>query len=591
MKKNSKRRGSALVLALVVAILAAGIGGAFLALSAWNSKKQFNFNQGDDCQQICDAGLEMARAALLQWKNGDIDVVPPGGALSPDCYAWNKVFRYCATNDAGGMGVTADADAIRADAMARFKKGNAANTWAYAADNTYTYDNKTTNTTTTIGSIGSSTSTAIGQGVADLFCINRRYGKGCFHLSLKNNTGDRHGDGVDNQVPSSGNPWRFDPPQSSSVTDPATGVTTTTPIYAGDVDTTGGADWTLPVNWGTGSGRFDPMIDGDGMAILTVTATLPDGTQRQIEVLLGFPFKAGGPMNAIQDNGDIDMSGAFQVQGTLGNVFANGNITGTGSNQANVSGNVSAAGSTSGLKMNNAPAGGVKSGVDPINIDPIDVTEYLNSPKYSDLRNNMYVLNADGTVDLHKGGSFYQGTSIPSGLSWSKAQGWGISGKTAPPEAVYYINGDFKMTGQGNAPAYQMTIIATGSVELGGNSQFTAAHTFDSSGTVTTTSTGQLVVAGADIKLSGTGVSGDDQYKGSFWANEQVDIQGTFSLNGSITGANATDTPGSAVSSKSKLSDPDLVIGGTPTITYNGGGSIVRQSADHLDLKMLNKLK
>jgi len=139
----------------------------------------------------------------------------------------------------------------------------------------------------------------------------------------------------------------------------------------------------------------------------------------------------------------------------------------------------------------------------------------------------------------------------------------------------------------------KMTIIATGSVELGGNSKFEAARyqVAGSNPPVYEESNGQLVVAGADIKLAGNGVVGDTQYKGSFWANEQVKIQGTFDMNGSITGANATDTPGSAVSSQSQLSDPDLTIGGTPTIIYNGGGSIITNNVDHLNVHGIHRTR
>jgi hypothetical protein len=470
------------------------------------------------------------------------------------------------------MGAVASADVIREDALDKF--GNPA-LWYYVPDRTYL---PLTTNSTTIGTAGLPNSSAIGQGIQDLFGVNRRYGKGAFHLAMRNNVGDIHGDGIDHGVPPCGNSWRMDPPQFQTVY--VNGSPTNSQVYPGD-----------PVNGF--SGTFDPMIDGDGQAILIVTATLPDGTCRQMEVFLAYPFTSGGPTNAIQDNGDISMQGNFRVQGTLGNVFANGNITGNGSNNATVSGGINAAGSNT-VSMQNTPAGGINSGVSPIPIEPIDVTQFLTDPKHSRLRENMFVLNANGTYAKMSGTTAVPQTLPAAPVGW-KFQGnkWVTAGSTPPKEAVYYINGDFTQTGAG--PDMQMTIIATGSVELGGNSKFTAAHYNDPITGLPSTnpldSTGQLVVAGADIKLTGNGIVGGVQYDGSFFANEQVVIRGTFDMNGSITGANSTDTPGSAVSSTSSLSDPDLTIGGTPTIIYNGGGSIIQQNVDHLNVRGIHRTR
>jgi hypothetical protein len=209
MKKNSKRRGSALLIAVVVVVLVAGLSGAFLTLTVRNSDLHFKQNQGDDAQQICDAGIEMARAALLKWRNlDDNEVIPPEVAKNPACYSWNKIFLHCQTVDGPtptGMGTSANPDVIKADAVARFKS----KVWAITADNSYNY--VSTNLAATIGDPGPNDSTLIGSGITELFGVNRRYGKGAFHLILKNNQPDTHGDGIDNASPPSGNPWQFDP--------------------------------------------------------------------------------------------------------------------------------------------------------------------------------------------------------------------------------------------------------------------------------------------------------------------------------------------------------------------------------------------
>ena len=574
MKKISKQRGSALLIAVVIVILTAGIAGAFFALSAKSSKDTFLRNQTDDAQQICDAGMEMARAALLNWRNGDPDPVPPASMIPANRYSWNKLFAYCALYDAAnkGLGTTADPDVIRADALAKFKDVSG-KSWAYSGDQTgYNYDKA--NTPASLGTISSSVAAATSynsfeQPIQDLFCINRRYGKGAFHLAFKNNTGDLHGDGIDHQDPPSGNAWGNDGKVSSTTFNTSTGQWVTTVTWTGDT--------------ANGAGTFDPMIDGDGQAILVVTATLPDGTCHQVEVLLSYPFKGNKIGGAINDNGDINMQGAFNILGSQGSVWANGNITGNGSAQANISGSVNAAGDASGLTMNNKPAGGVNSKVDPIPIAPVNIPDYLSDPKYKAYQDKMIVLHADGTTTYLNGTKVSLPLTLKNG-TWQPSNG---NTKTMPPmptNVVLYAEGGFQMTGQGNTAPYNFSVIATGSIELGGNSAFIGAT--DSLGKPL----GPLAIAGADIKLSGNGYAGV-QFQGNMFANEQIAIKGTFSLEGSITGANAADTPGSIVSSTSQLSDPDLTIGGTPTIVYNGGGSLVKPDADHLDVKTLHKTR
>jgi hypothetical protein len=582
MKKSSSRRGSALILAVVMVVLVAGLGGAFLAVTVWRTKDQNRRTESAEAQQICDSGLELARGALLQWRNLEqtpaYDIRPPGVAIDPQNYSWNKIFLYCAQQETlnPGMGTTADPDVIKKDALARFKNVGSPTQWAYGPDNTnggYNYD--TTNTPMSITSAG--TGTTIGQGIKDLFCINRRYGKGVLHIAMKNDTGDIHGDGVDNGFPASGNPWKLDPPQYNSLTSPPTQV------YAGDPVTVAPVTMSFPSGTYTGSGQADPLIDGNGQAILIITATLPDGTQHQIEVLLGFPFQPGGPVNAIQDNGNINMTGAFTVTGTLGNVHANGNISGNGGGQANVSGMVGASG-TNTLTMNNPPPGGIKAGVDTVPINPVDVSQFISpTGKYANtpLQANMTVFHKDGTVTNVAGTPL----ATPAGFSYSPASGttlatWSMGPNTTTTAGAYYFDGNFSATGNGNGGVHEMTIIASGSVDIGGNAQFKAYSGGND----------QLIIAGADIFMHGTGTTGGAQYTGTAFANEQVKIVGNFTLNGSITGANATDTPGSLVTSQSSVS-PDLTLNGTPTVTYDGMGSLIQQSVDHLDLKGLRRTR
>jgi hypothetical protein len=576
MRKSSARNGSALILAVVVVILAAGLGGAFWSMSIHSAKNSQRLTDDAEAQMIADAGLEMARAAMVKWRNDDPYKKEGQSIPTPVAaqYSWNKVFQHCIDSEAPkvGMGVNASADVIREDALSRL---SGSVDWVYGPDRTANGYNVVTTNHTVFGMTDKAV-TSIDSCIQDLFCINRRYGKGAFHLSMRNNTGDLHGDGIDNSRPPSGNPWFFDQAQTQTTVDPVTGTTTTTTVYPGDPSD-------------GYSGTFSPVIDGDGQAILTITATLPNGTCRQIEVFVSFPFVGGGPVNAIQDNGDIRMQGNFNILGQLGRVFANGNVTGNGSAGANVSQSVSAAGDASGLSMSNPPPGGIQSGAPPIDIQPVNMDTFLDpaDTKYAEVRQNMFELRKDGTVRKWTGGIATPYVGLVPGLKYmsgNQTEPWKVMDSSQILDAAYWVEGNFSVQGNNTGTATKMTILATGSVDMQGSAMYTSATS-----AVTGQPLEQLIVAGADVRLRGTATSGLN-YTGAIFANEQVAISGTFNMNGSITAANVTDSPLSAVTSNTSVA-PDLTVQGTPTITYNGGGSIIKQETDHLNVRGLHRTR
>jgi hypothetical protein len=572
MRKNSAKNGSALVLAVVVVILAAGLGGAFWSMSIHSAKSSQRLTDEAEAQMICDAGLEVARAALVKWRNGDpyvkYDFANPGNTPPVQAatkYSWNKIFQHAYDADTVkmGMGRVASPDVIREDALNRL---NGSATWAYGPDNTANGYNPITTNVTQFG-MTDKTTDQVDQAIKDVFCQNRRYAHGAYHLSMRNNDGDKHGDGIDHGKPSTGNPWLLDGP--ATVTDLQTGTITT--LYPGDPD--------------LGPLSISPVIDGDGQAILTVTATLPNGTCRQIEVFLSYPYVGGGPSNAIQDNGDIRLSGNFKVLGQLGKVHANGNVTGNGSSGAQVSQSITASGGTSGLTMQNPPPGGIQSGVPPVPINPVNMDEFLDPTmtKYDDVRKNMFELRKDGTVRKWTNGVAAPWIGPVPGLNHTNnaAEPWKLdTGNNALPlqDAAYWIEGNFSISGSDNGTVTKMTILATGSVDMQGNAQYTSASGLE-----------QLIVAGADVRLRGTATSGLN-YTGAIFANEQIAVSGTFNMNGSITAANVTDSPLSAVTSNTTIA-PDLTVQGTPTIIYDGGGSIIKQNTDHVNVKGLHRTR
>jgi hypothetical protein len=200
----------------------------------------------------------------------------------------------------------------------------------------------------------------------------------------------------------------------------------------------------------------------------------------------------------------------------------------------------------------------------------------------------MYELRKDGTyrqwtngtaggwIDVKNGGAAPKGFKLTNSSTepWTLATG---GSAVVPNDAAYWIEGNFTADSTLSTPI-AMTILATGSVDMKGNAMF-----------VQSTGLEQLIVAGADVRLRGTATSGLN-YTGAIFANEQVAVSGTFNMNGSITAANSTDSPLSAVTSNTSVA-PDLTVQGTPTITYNGGGSIIKQTADHLNVKGLHRVR
>jgi hypothetical protein len=468
--KDKKRRGSALLLAVIIVVIITGIGGAILSEVLIRGNRQNSIMRADEALSICDAALEMARCALLEWRNHD-----PVNDTNPQDYAWNQIFQYCLTKDQSspGMGTSANATVIAQNAVAQFKSGAL--------------------------KVGDPTGSTLPTSYQQLFCVQRPYGKGAYYLVLRNNA-DFYGNGIDDN--NDGDSWDPDTPAEVA------------------------------------AHLSSPVIDGDRKAELIITATLPGGVVRQVEVLVEYPARKYSPAAALLDAGTINMQGSFDVLGQKGVVQANQDMTGNGGN-ATVSVSVNASGSAANFKMNNVPPGGINSGVAPASIPQIDLStqagidSFLNSPGVAPFQKDIVMFDAQGNATMFGGGTPPQGSTAAAFGFSVKGGTFSLAGKTAPPAQIYFFNGNVSMTGQGNNAPYNMSIIATGSVTMAGNAAF-SAYT-DPSGN----QTGTLIVAGQDLDLGGTGGAtgsaiiggtGTPQYSGVALAVEQIKIHGNFSM-------------------------------------------------------------
>jgi hypothetical protein len=99
MRIRRRDSGSAIILAIVIVIMAAGIGGAFLAESVFRSKTQHKEIEAEETVLMCDAALERARRALYYYRKSSL-------------WTWNEILAYCSTRDKNGIQILQDYKAL-----------------------------------------------------------------------------------------------------------------------------------------------------------------------------------------------------------------------------------------------------------------------------------------------------------------------------------------------------------------------------------------------------------------------------------------------------------------------------------------------
>lgn len=267
MKKKSSDRGSALLMAIVVVLIAAGVGSSFLVVNLISSKEQTIANDQDELMAMCDAGMERAKQALDIYRGyKPPGYVSPTASLEP--WKWNDVLTYCWNN----MGRPAnfseppDLKLVKDDALAAMKTARFT-----------TYPGQVS--WTTAGALwGRNTQEAaltlppdpINPNTADpangtFIGWNVPFHKGAIHVYVHNN--------------------------GESVIDPSSGLPMAT----------------------------SPTADNDRMICITVTATLPNGLQRQVEGMYRLPPipppSRGPQLAAVVSQDDVQTLGNVSIDG------------------------------------------------------------------------------------------------------------------------------------------------------------------------------------------------------------------------------------------------------------------------------------
>lgn len=300
------------------------------------------------------------------------------------------------------------------------------------------------------------------------------------------------------------------------------------------------------------------------------------------------PFEPGG---AFVTDGDIEIAGNGVVDGSLGNVHANGDvkvtggsatITGTLTSGGNITPNsVLTSGSVVGDKANSGE------GFPPVDIplpvwqDYFDGSEYIlcpdgfvwAGPAYSD---GPEPRAAPGDVPCTTGSQLGDASSIAyrgwdyQGNDPSAGAEWRVTGNTVFRGSYYIHGGSATITGSPSEDAsiyngWRVTIYAApvpgtevcpgvigGDIEIAGNPDMEPWNT-----------DGILLVGGRDVELRGNPSQGQAQINGFIYAYEQASVQG----NPSITGAVVTSD------GKESLADPRCDTAGSPVSINEISGS------------------
>src|SRR5687767_7179567 len=81
-KIRQSERGSAMMITVVVVIILVGLSAAMLSENLFRNRTRTANQTSNEAQLICDAGLEYARLALLDYRNKDKE-------------AWGPIFSFC----------------------------------------------------------------------------------------------------------------------------------------------------------------------------------------------------------------------------------------------------------------------------------------------------------------------------------------------------------------------------------------------------------------------------------------------------------------------------------------------------------------
>jgi len=311
----------------------------------------------------------------------------------------------------------------------------------------------------------------------------------------------------------------------------------------------------------------DANLDLNSRMILRATATGPHSTTVTVARILSRFTIPNIPTvttinPAILVNGNLDLDGnSLVVNGTQGNVHANGDIT--GGPATGITGNVTATGAID----DDIDPGGLKAGGMPaMPVPEIKASDYLNIATHK--------LTSTGTIQVPDGsGGWMNCTSgCPTGWTFNSTTAtWSADGSMpavpSPNKATYYVEGNAEVHGTGKSPGFtEISIITEGNLKVTGNGKFKPGNA----------SKIQFVTNG-DLELGGTADADDPiDMDGQIMVREQIKIYGNSEFQGRVmvedrdSATNAWDAINNPNGRKGASALNENNLSGNMTVTYNG---------------------
>jgi len=365
-----------------------------------------------------------------------------------------------------------------------------------------------------------------------------------------------HDNGWDDELTTSYNNYQTYSPTQTPL---SVGTSTTGFQWARNISYEGGYFMATMTNNNDGGGATD---DRDDLVILTVTSTMPDGSQGKIQALVRYKSSVYAPDSAVVTGGALKMWGSSKIAGTDGYIYATGDVDISGcSSTPAVSQGVYTPGD-----INASPGQiggtGAHEGAPAPDVPSINPSEYFD---YAD-----FDLQADGKVYSRTGVSSWvlRGTAnkTTAVCGWkydSSTFTWSSSGE---PESgtIYVRDGNIELNGNigGVDKAWTASLLVMGVTP--GNGNVTMAGTGNC---IMTPDTGGIAVM-AWNNIGGTGNMTVNN--GLVAAHEQISIGGNLTVSGSVVAESATmGMYGLAVQEF-----------GNADITYNGGLTTILKMGD-----------
>lgn len=336
-----------------------------------------------------------------------------------------------------------------------------------------------------------------------------------------------------------------------------------TPAWAVEVPTAEGSYTVRVLDNVDGDG--DLLDESDGIVVLEATGYgAPDGASIVVRATVTLEKNDPTDNFAILTGGDLDIYGDETVDGTLGSVHTNEDLTLQGS--AGVSRDATASGSATVTGDGVEVGGALQADRFPIPIEPVVPAEYRPDATF--------ILTSDGRVlDGPTGVALYDfgtspgpdrgpgigavGVAMPyNGLLWTTRGGWTTT-TSGWVDGLYYVEGDIRFQHGGtSSDPWKVTLVAEGDISMEGNPYLEPY--FNET---------ELFVAGGDVYARGTGANA--VLEGLILAHEQIDLDGNILFSGRMVAESAENSPGSAVDDGA---NPLLSsFGGNVVVTYNGG--------------------